>query len=616
MTFQPRVRVRLVPVATFAIVALLALGAGPASGSYPSTTGATVLGAMQWSFLTQGPVRSSPVVSGDRVLVASTDGSLYGLAIDSGRQLWRYEAGVSIVSTPTVAGARAYFMDRDNRIHAVDVGSGRRIWRRETGPDLPLNWGLEGWDYGMGSLVLAGDTLYVGSGDGAIYALRPTDGELIWRVQTGGRVRATPTVDGDTLYIGDADGVFHALDRATGRARWRLETDGHELDSESAGYDRRQIYSSAAVHDGSVYFGSRDAQVYALDATTGALRWQADDGTSAWVIAAPVVHAGRLLVTRSSSTRIRALALDTGDAVWSQRTGDLLFAPAVPMPRGILVAGGSGLLVAYDGDGEEQWRYGLGAGIWSAPAQSDGFLYVGSDDGAVRAFRLQDEPAPTLHVFADEDVAKNSSLGARPGHAAVVDYFAARGYQRLDAATLPAFMEARVVDGAPSVVVFAVDGANEAMADNGGVSLLRRFLEAGGRVVWLGHAPGVWDTDAEGRIVGLNRVRPGELLDVDHSNYNTDRYGVWPTAEGRRRGLRSWWMGGPRIVPSAGVEVLARDELGAAVAWTRNYGDAGGMFTSLYPSTDPRRLDEIRAVAEYGIFRSPAAQHHEAKPPE
>lgn len=610
-----RSRTRFFGTLTLLVAWTFSSGMAPASVRELSNLGATGLGAMQWSFLAHGPVRSSPVVAGDLVLVASTDGSLYGLEIDSGREAWRYDAGASIASTPVVAGNSAYLVDRANQIHAVDLVSGRATWKRETGSDLPLVWGLEGWDYVTASPVVVGDTLYVGSGDGAVYALRAADGELLWRRQTAGRIRATPTIDGSVLYVGDGDGVFHALDAASGESLWSFETDGHGLESAPAGFDRRSIYSPAAVHDGNVYFGGRDAQVYALDAATGAPRWQTDDGTSGWVMAAPVVDQGRLVVTRSSSTRVRALDLASGQEVWSAQTGAPNFAPVVSMAHGMLAVTGSGLMIAYDTNGHEVWRYGVGAAIWSAPAQADGTLYVGSDDGMVRAFGLRQETTPTLHVFADEGLARTSILGSRPAHAVVADYFRARGYQPLDAESLPELLEARIADREPSVVVFAIDNAPERVVAGGDRSLLRRFLMAGGRLVWLGHAPGIWELDEAGTPVGLNRSGPEELLGVDHSNYNTDRYGVWPTAEGRRRGLRSHWVAGPRIVESAGVEVLGRSELGAAVAWTRAYGDAGGSFVALYPATDSRRLDEIRAVAEYGIYQSPSALRHEASLP-
>ncbi|OEJ36542.1 PQQ-binding-like beta-propeller repeat protein [Streptomyces agglomeratus] len=59
-----------------------------------------------------------------------------------------------------------------------------------------------------------------------------------------------------TVYIGSNDMKVYALDAATGTPRWTHTTGG-------------AVCSSPAVVDGIVYIGSYDKKVYALDAATG-----------------------------------------------------------------------------------------------------------------------------------------------------------------------------------------------------------------------------------------------------------------------------------------------------------------------------------------------------------
>ncbi len=161
-----------------------------------------------------------------------------------------------------------------------------------------------------------------------------------------------------------------------------------------------------------------------------------------------------------------------------------------------------------------------------------------------------------------------------------------------------------------SAVVFAIDGWTSAYAGES-ESLLRRYLDNGGRVVWLGHAPGFFVSNEEGQVTGVDRSRPAAILDVDHSAYNTAQYGTWPTEEGRARGLTSWWVAGSRLDSGVDVTVLASNEVDGTVAWLRSYA-GGGEFIQLYATGETRRLDEIRAVTEYGLFRSPDARDVEA----
>lgn len=81
-----------------------------------------------------------------------------------------------------------------------------------------------------------------------------------WTHTTGDGVRSSPAVVDGTVYIGSWDEKVYALDAATGTPRWTYTTGG-------------AVYSSPAVMDGTVYIGSHDTKVYALDAATGTPRW-------------------------------------------------------------------------------------------------------------------------------------------------------------------------------------------------------------------------------------------------------------------------------------------------------------------------------------------------------
>jgi eukaryotic-like serine/threonine-protein kinase len=69
-------------------------------------------------------------------------------------------------------------------------------------------------------------------------------------------------VDSDTVYIGTYDGNLYALDGSTGAKRWRAHT-------------QNLIAGTATVANGVVYVGSTDNHVYGFDAKTGAPLWSA-----------------------------------------------------------------------------------------------------------------------------------------------------------------------------------------------------------------------------------------------------------------------------------------------------------------------------------------------------
>lgn len=597
--------------------------ADPAHARRTETRGIPALGGVAWRFDAEGPVRSTPALVGDTLYVGGSDGRVHAVRAADGAALWSYEAGAPVASSPAVVGRLVLFGDRANVLHALDRARGEPVWRLETGPDRPLPWGWEGWDY-LGSSPVpveapgdadagssggrargaSGTLVLFGSGDGSLYAVDAASGEVLWRHETARRIRSTPAVAAGTVYLGGGDGVLYALDVRTGALRWTFATSGVAYDAAEFGFDRTQIQGSPAVVDGTLYVGSRDASLYAIDARSGELRWHREDGT-AWVVGTPVVRDGTLYNGRSSSGRFRAIDAATGEERWVVEAGGPVVSSPALVDDVVYVGSGSGEVLALDAlTGETRWRFHTGAPVFSSPVVADGRLYIGSDDGGLYALEATDGLSPRLAVYRDDALESRSVWGGREVHRRATEYFESRGYERLDGPGLASFLQARIRDGAPSVVVFGMDALPRSVASPSDTALLRRYLDAGGKVVWLGFPPLILARDAEGRVTDVERDAPRALLDVDVSAWNSDVYGVRPTAEGRRWGLARWSRAGPSAAVGAVDAVLAIDELGRAAAWVREYGGPPGTgFVLLPASTETSRLDEIRRVAEVGIMR-------------
>src|SRR5207244_8234582 len=97
--------------------------------------------------------------------------------------------------------------------------------------------------------------VYFGTGRGIVYARNATTGVQIWSytTPTGGAVASSPALALGTkaLFFGSNDRYLYALNMVTGMFLWSKLTGG-------------QISSSPAVADSRVFFGAKDAKVYAL----------------------------------------------------------------------------------------------------------------------------------------------------------------------------------------------------------------------------------------------------------------------------------------------------------------------------------------------------------------
>ena len=250
----------------------------------------------------------------------------------------------------------------------------------------------------MSSPVVAGGTLYVGSNDSNLYAIDAESGTQKWKFKTASRVTSSPAVAKGTVYFGSWDGNFYAVDSATGQQKWKFKTGGerrytatHLHGAEPASESQPDPFdfylSSPAVVQGTVYFGSGDGNVYALDAASGDLKWKFKTGDV--VHSSPAVAEGVVYVG-SWDTYFYALDATTGAQKWRFKTGD---DPVIHNQIGIqsspLVADGlvyfgcrDSNLYALDAHrGEKKWVLNnKGSWVISSPAVKDGRLYFATSD--------------------------------------------------------------------------------------------------------------------------------------------------------------------------------------------------------------------------------------------
>ena len=145
------------------------------------------------------------------------------------------------------------------------------------------------------------------SANSARCAMPKTSGtpHVRWVCTTGSWIVSSPVVVGGTVYIGSGDHKVYALNAATGKLRWYYRTGGW-------------IVSSPVVKGGTVYIGSGDHKVYALNAATGKLRWAYP--TERDVDSSPVVVRGTVYIG-SGDHKVYALDAATGKLRWYYRTG-------------------------------------------------------------------------------------------------------------------------------------------------------------------------------------------------------------------------------------------------------------------------------------------------------
>jgi hypothetical protein len=380
-----------------------------------------------------------------------------------------------------------------------------------------------------------------------------------------------------------------SLDRATGAVRWRFATEGASHNFETANNDTTSVFASPTIADNVVTVGGRDAMLYGLDLPTGRELWHVTHDGSSWILS--TAAADGIVYSGSGSAFIaQAADLRTGAERWRFRTGFAVFGSPAIAGDVLLVDDLGGLLHAVDrANGRELWRFQLGDRSFSSPVVANGIVYAAADNGILYAIDTATTEPPArpamrrlvyaeppgdgegFHYFPPEIVQANLSQ------------FAAAGYRQVDAAQLRQAIADQIArPDQRTCLVFADDMIpDEALAPSTDQAPLRRFLEAGGTIVFLGENPTLYVRDpATHRVTHRDIEVPARLLGLHYPPPNRD--GGWHisyvTADGRRLGLPETVVSTNPILAGQVGPVLARDEFGLATEWTRNYGQAGRLI--------------------------------------
>jgi outer membrane protein assembly factor BamB len=248
-------------------------------------------GKLRWKFKTGDVVHASPAVVDGVVYVGSWDSYLYALDAATGAEKWRFKSGedkqmynqVGFQSSPAVVDGVVYVGCRDAHLYAIDARTGEKKW------DYFANM-----SWVNSTPALSDGKVYAGTSDsGRFFSFDTSSGKISIDIKVGGLFFSSPAIAGGLAYIGNHTGKLYAIDTASGAVAWTFQTDGsrENLDKiygpdgrrkpdafQRFFYDAADLYSavrqswsvgsilsSPVVQNGTLYFGSTDGNLYAIE---------------------------------------------------------------------------------------------------------------------------------------------------------------------------------------------------------------------------------------------------------------------------------------------------------------------------------------------------------------
>ncbi|MBI2853197.1 MAG: PQQ-binding-like beta-propeller repeat protein [Chloroflexi bacterium] len=209
-------------------------------------------------------------------------------------------------------------------------------------------------------------------------------GIVKWTFPTGGAIHSSPAIAAGTVYFGSTDGRLYAVDAATGEKRWDYLVGSW-------------IETSPSVANGIVYFGSNDGVFHAVDARTGTKLW---DFPTRFPVASSPAIAGDIVYFGADDYNIYALNAKTGKKIWARSLGGSVKSPPV-IAGGILFVGvGNEYFYALDPiSGRTRLQFMSFASVYSAGAISNDTLYFGNREGILFAVNASARSWPREHFL-------------------------------------------------------------------------------------------------------------------------------------------------------------------------------------------------------------------------
>jgi outer membrane protein assembly factor BamB/predicted phosphodiesterase len=286
---------------------------------------------LKWTFATDYTIAAAPAVWEDVVVAGNSNGVVYGLSLQDGKERWRFQTRKGVYSTPAIANGKVVF----------------------------------------------------GSVDGNIYCLNVTDAKLIWKFSTAAPVVATPHIEKGFIYIGSSDGKFRAIDLDTGKLKWEF--------AGVAGF----VETKPLIYDGKVIFGAWDTFLYALNRKDGTLAWKWTNGhpgvlyspAACW----PVAAHGKIFIA-APDRFMTTIDAATGKTVWRSNHHQVREAIGLSSDaRTVYARCMTDTLLAFSSSSSApqlQWLTPCGYGYDidpSMPLEKDGVIFFGTKNGFVFA---------------------------------------------------------------------------------------------------------------------------------------------------------------------------------------------------------------------------------------
>ena len=175
----------------------------------------------------------------------------------------------------------------------------------------------------------------------------------------------------DMIFFGSKDGSIYALDATSGQMKWTFRMG-------------KGLKLPLAATEGIIFAASEDKNLYAIDAQTGQKRWQFSTGNDFkdWpgrIYFGPIVGGDNVYIA-TKDNKLHALDIQTGKERWQFAAGGDISPPSVSREAVFFGSKDKRVYALKVSNGEKIWEAKTEHEKYSSPIIADGKLLIAGDD--------------------------------------------------------------------------------------------------------------------------------------------------------------------------------------------------------------------------------------------
>lgn len=203
--------------------------------------------------------------------------------------------------------------------------------------------------------------------------LRPRNEiEALWSFECEDEIRGTPVNHNGKLFVGCYDNNLYALDAKTGEFLWKFPTEGG-------------IPTTPLIYDDALYVASEDHRLYALSPETGRLDWSyASEGP---LRCSPAASQGHIFFG-SDDRYLHVVSTATGRRAWRVEAAAAIRSKPFIREERVYYGSESGDFYCVDFRGEVKWRFRAKRAVTGSAIMVESLLYFGSMDWTLYAVEV------------------------------------------------------------------------------------------------------------------------------------------------------------------------------------------------------------------------------------